>query len=152
MPSTAERTLEFISYTRWAWIRFTSSSVTLTLEVSSMPCLITPVRPSRRHTLHRRATGLGLDKHVLAHGLQARGVDEVGGVDLPHHLGSAIPFELHRHLTILANRHALGVLRDLDLRLQRITVARRDDGPFTVEGELAVAGIGRAAVRQLDLE
>src|SRR5690606_2394816 len=42
MPSTAERTLEFISYTRWAWIRFTSSSVTLTLEVSSMPCLITP--------------------------------------------------------------------------------------------------------------
>jgi hypothetical protein len=36
--------------------------------------------------------------------------------------------------------------------LQRVTVARGDDGPLVVQGELAVAGIGGAAIGQLDFE
>ncbi len=132
-------------------MRFTSSSVTLTLEVSSIPCLITP---SHRHrqSPERQHHWIGSRQTCSPHRLQAAGVDEVGDVDLTDNLRSAIALELHRDLAIFTHRNALGVFRDLDFRLQRVAITRGHYGPFIVEGELTVTGIGRTAIRQLNFK
>jgi len=89
----------------------------------------------------------GLDVEVSADGLQARGVEEAGQVDLPDLLGLSVPVDAHAEdLTVGADfdvGHVLGN-RDAD------GLARAGDDllgfPVVLEG--AVAGVGSRTVRQ----
>src|SRR5690606_8014829 len=93
----------------------------------------------------RRATGGGFIEQVAAHGLQAGGVNKVGGFDLAQLLWRGITEQGGLHNAVFADGELVGLFRNGNLRFQRVAVNVYHHA-FIVDVKGTVAGVTDGAV------
>ncbi len=128
----------------------TSSSTTLTLEVSTKPCCRLRGRccPARRRPARPMRSSR---EEVLALGFQAGRVDEAGELDLPDRLRLRLPGQRDADRAVGADGHALRGGGNGDAGLQQVAVVG-DQLALRADLERAIARVAGGAVGHLHLE
>ena len=130
----------------------TSSSTTLTFEVSTKPCCSTP-RPFRS----RRADALGVPEAAVSAnrfwplGSRPAGLTKLTSCIWPTVCGKRLARQRDADGAVVADGHALRIGRDGDAGLHVVAVVRHQLA-LGVDLERAVAGVAGGAVGHLDLE